>query len=242
MAETQNELAKLDEGWDEDPALSRAETATPFSMAPDCGDLDDGWGEAPTPAAPARPKRPRVPEPAIAKQEPVPVPVTLRLTKRERRDFEKQQRRHAQQRHAESKQARKQARRDEAKQRAAEQRHVPVKAVPGANAKSTPSAPKLGRAAAAAGKMRPSSPKSPAAHEVSRAPLQHESAHDSVRSRAEPRPHRTGQSRNDQPSRRRPMGERSDTPAQPKRKFGLLAKYLILAAIVSALMLWAMLR
>jgi hypothetical protein len=38
------------------------------------------------------------------------------------------------------------------------------------------------------------------------------------------------------------MGERSDTPAQAKRKFGLFAKYLILAAIVAALMLWAMLR
>jgi hypothetical protein len=242
MAETQNKLAKLDEAWDEDPTVSRAETAIPYSMAPDCGDLDDGWGETPTPVGPARAKRPRVPEPAIARQEPAPVPVSLSLTKRQRRDLEKQQSRHARQRHAERKQARKQARRDEAKQRAAERRQVPVKAVPGAKAKSTPSAPKLGRAAAAAGKMQPSSPKGSVAHEVSRAPQQRESAHDSVRSRAEPRPLRTGQTRNEQPSPRRPRGERSATRAHPKRKFGLLAKYLILAAIVAALMLWALLR
>jgi hypothetical protein len=242
MAETQDELAKLDEAWDEDPAESPGATAIPYSLAPDCRDLDNGWGEAPTPAAPARAKRPRGPEPSIAKQEPAPVPVALRLTKRERRDFEKQQRHHAQQRHAERKQARKQARRDEAKQRAAERRQVPVKAAPGAQAKSMPSTPKLGRAAAGGGKAQPSGPRSPAAHEVARVPQQRESARDSSRSRAEPRPHRTGQSRNEQPSPRRPKRERSDPPARPKRKFGLLAKYLVLAAVVAALMLWAMFR
>jgi hypothetical protein len=35
------------------------------------------------------------------------------------------------------------------------------------------------------------------------------------------------------------MGERSDPPAQPKRKLDFFAKYLIVAAIIGILILWA---
>jgi hypothetical protein len=215
MAGIQDELAELDEAWDEDPAQTLA-----YSMAPELGDLDDGWGDDPPP--PARGQRPRAPKPAVAKREPALAPPSFRATKQQRRDFEKQQRREAKQRESERKRARKLARRDEADQRAAARRHEP---------KVTPTrAPRVDRVAT--GELPPRSSQSPAVREAPRAPEQRDPAHKPTHSRTE-------QSRKEQSTRRRSPVARSE---RLKRKLGPLAPYLVLAAILTALIAWATIR
>ncbi len=203
MAETEDELARLDEAWDEEPAASRVEIGIPLSTAPDLGDLDEGWGEASGLAKPPTAK--------------APVPVHLGATKRQRREFEKQQRRQAQQRHAERKRARKQARREEAKQHASERWEVPIG--PAAKAK---------KVRKAAGETRPPSREGAAGQAASRPRPAHDSVPDTVRPRTEPLPLRTARPRNEQLDQRRPAGEQSARSIRP------FARYLVPVGIVMA--------
>ncbi|MBN1609438.1 MAG: hypothetical protein JW940_22600 [Polyangiaceae bacterium] len=121
MAAAKDELANLDEAWEEPPTLAQAQPVTVSSVPPDLGDLDDGWNADSSALAAAPSGEPaRGAKRASARQEASVLPAATWLTKRQRRELARQQRRHATERRAERKQARKLERREQARQRAAE--------------------------------------------------------------------------------------------------------------------------
>jgi hypothetical protein len=121
MAAAKNELANLDEDWEEPPAAAQAQPAAVSSFPPDLGDLDDGWNADSSPlAAASLGESRRGVTPDGGQPESVPLPAAAWLTKRQRRELAKQQQRHAALRRAERKQARKAERREQARQRVAE--------------------------------------------------------------------------------------------------------------------------
>lgn len=125
MAEPKDELASLDDAWEELLPEPEARPASVLSMPVELAELDDGWNETPRAS-----ESPRAAKPAGVTQQFLPTASGIRLTKRQRREFEKQQRRLMTQRRAERKQARKQERREEAKRRAAEHASAVVRSVP----------------------------------------------------------------------------------------------------------------
>jgi hypothetical protein len=165
MAQTQDDLSNVDDAWDDDPAGAPAAHASPANVAPDPDDLDDGWGEAPAAGA------------ASGRGQPTPI-----IGKRQRRELEKQQRRHAQQRKLEGKRERKEARRDEARQRVEQRPAAPAKveAKPATKPKREPTA---SRALEAPSKIKGSGPKIQDVEPISRA--QEEPEPDEARSPAQ---------------------------------------------------------
>jgi hypothetical protein len=121
MSGAKDELANLDEDWEERPVAAQAQPANVSSLPPDLGDLDDGWNtdSSPSAAASLAKSAHAARREGAAPESPI-APAVAWLSKRQRRELAKQQRRHATQRRAERKQARKQERRDQAHRSAAE--------------------------------------------------------------------------------------------------------------------------
>jgi hypothetical protein len=136
MTLSKHELADLDAGWDEPEAEPAPPRVIPNSTPPELGELDEGWDDPPAPVAaavapkPQAAERPLLTRAAASTSSPArrsgasagPAPNVqpegkLPLTKRERRELERRQRKHSAKLQAVRRKERKKARSDEARRR-----------------------------------------------------------------------------------------------------------------------------